>query len=650
MRKPLLVVLGLGITLSGCASATSPPSTHRAPVKITARFRGPTGVARVSAVQFAGARNGWFGVEEVDYASGQAVAGSTRLMSTTDGGSTWTPAAKTPGPIRALQFLSPQQGFVLVADQNTLTLYSTSDGGHTLREVSSPPGSAGDPELRLRSPSQGFLVVGDRLDVTTDGGRTWQSRVMSLPGTRGGQAQSAPYFLSPSVGFLIRAGSVYRTKDGGTNWDKVYSLPKGIMTEGGNLANGPVAFASPQLGYAAFDIPNCWAGGCPVVIVRTRDGGARWRTVSGASQGPLPGLGAPMTGPPGGVGAILASGQDEVVASTMDGLAVSSDGGVRWTSPTTPQISSPGNFTVLASAGGAGVLAAGAFLLQRSPQGVWRTDWPAPVPTTDITFASNRVGYGIATQPLRRLLETKDGGSTWRTVGALPSSAIPIGLSFSDARRGWLVADAQAGLYATSDGGLRWRALGKSAVTGQLLGSSTGVALVRTGGPGGPLALVATSDSGQHFAPRALPKDFPDAGLVRFASARRAFALAQASPPGLGIRLWETSDGGRIWRRLTPPKALAKTTVLNAFATDQAGDFWLLALLRNGTRTSEVLYLHSGGGRWQEIRMPSFTQFAWNQPLAAVSATTAWLATPAGVFLTTDGGRVWRNLTSPLPG
>ncbi|MDA8346589.1 MAG: YCF48-related protein [Thermaerobacter sp.] len=644
----LLVPIAAALLLAACSQGAAPhPAEKRLP-PISAMFLGATDVPVVTTMQFMDAQNGWFGVDEVRDVHGQRVSYGAELMRTTDGGRNWTHATKAPAPILALDFLSPAHGFVLVGTGSTLTLLATSDGGKTLKEISHPSGGAEAPELRFTSPLQGFIASGGTLDVTVDGGSTWHATAMNLPaapsGTPGGPVPSTPYFLTASTGFLAQSGGIYRTTDGGRSWQKVYSLPAGLTPLGGNLAAGPTTFVNQGLGYAALNIPNCWAGGCPDVIVRTEDGGFHWHPVSGEMQGPLPGLDAPETGPPGSINAIVGWGQGGVAVTTMLGLSVSQDGGVRWSPAASQQITMPGTYSILSYTPGAGVLAAGnAYLVQLQPAGGLRALWPPPFPTAQVDFLGPRQGFGVELQPELLLLRTDDGGRTWHRLPLRTGPALPGAISFADALHGWLFTPNPA-ILATTDGGRTWQAIRKgNTVGGQLFPGGGGVLVTPPNASSASPGLATTADGGRHFVQRTLPKGFPWGGVVRFASPRVGFAATPAA-------LWLTVDGGRKWRSVKMPAGLVDAVQISALSADTHGDLWLMAALRNRTSAREAMYIRLQSGAWQEIRLPfAAAQYEAMESLDAISRNEAWLLTPAGLFQTTDGGRVWRNLTWSRP-
>ncbi len=655
----LSAALAVCLTTSGCA-ALSASFAHRQarPLpSISAKFIGPQGVASVTAVQFVGASDGWFGVVETGALSGTP-AGAGTLMRTKDGGRTWTAVSKVPGEILAIDFLTPLQGYVVVQESRSTELMRTSDGGATLTPVSSAPGSGSQVQLSMSSATQGFLVDGQTLDVTSDGGNTWHSSPISLPGPPPATGALPPqaYFLTATEGFVVNGDGLYRTTNGGSAWQDVYVLPAQMLRYySGGHAVGPISFASPTLGYAVLNVAECWAGGCPDVILRTEDGGATWAPVSAETQGPLPGITAPMTGPPGGIQALLGFGAQGVSAATMMGLYVSHDGGVTWKAATSPPEVSPTQFTNLSYDPEAGVLAGGpGNLVQMTPSGEWRPLWPALAPTAAIDFTSATTGYGIQLQPKMALLKTTNGGRVWKQLYIPPQGWLPGQVSFSG-RSGWLLlassAQMQTQTYevlATSGGGANWRVVqAPNAQSGQILPSGHGVLL--TYGFSGPPSLYTTHDGGRHFTSRGLPHGVQQPGIA-FSSARVGYVVAE--PKYSNELLYQTTDGGRMWHKLALPRFPQNSIITyQEIATDHAGDLWvLLSQHLYGEPTSVDIYIRYRDGQWREIKMPETASFAYApQALSAVSARTAWLLLAAGLFETTDGGRVWRNLTSPLP-
>jgi photosystem II stability/assembly factor-like uncharacterized protein len=178
-------------------------------------------VPPLAAVQFVSAQQGW-------------VAGSGRILATSDGGQTWTRQYSGPASLYQVDFISATRGWA-VGPNEVLT---TADGGQVwtaLPEPCTPIRS-----VHFVAPDLGYAVAGGsgvRLDggvpattgagtllMTTDSGRNWQP----VPGAPA-QAQTV-CFSSPSDGFLGTPGQVWQSTDGGRHWTASFTEPRRSST------------------------------------------------------------------------------------------------------------------------------------------------------------------------------------------------------------------------------------------------------------------------------------------------------------------------------------------------------------------------------------------------------------------------------------
>lgn len=635
---PILGAIGL---LTACAgSPARPPALAQNPAVIQARLLGATLVPNVSAAQFVSRSDGWLAIDAAlsPYQSPSPVPGE--ILRTTDGGRTWHHVAWTAMPVLALDFRSPDQGFVLegqlVGTAPTLTLLAASDAGRNLREISQPPGDPAACRLSFSSETQGLVVCQDTLDVTVDGGRTWSASQTALPpqASRNGESYYATDFLTAKLGFAAQGEGILRTTDGGRSWRYVYTLP------GGQQGFGPVTFASAEVGYAAFTLFGPDGAMWPDVVLRTVDGGSSWQAI--ASSTAIPGLEVPQSAPDAFGDAIAAWGEEDVAMTTMQGVAVSGDAGRTWRfagSMVSLQ-------AALAPAPGRGVFAAvGGQVIDVLSDGSWRVSWPTDVPFGQVDFLGARQGLGLAVQPGTQatLVRTADGGGSWASVPLPAEIRNPAQISFADRRHGWAINASRRQVFATSDSGRTWWSIyiGQP-ISAQALGHGRGVLVAQPRDYTRPRVLLVTADGGRHFDMRRLPAYFPLGGSVTFSSPQVGFAVATGE-------IWRSGDGGRHWRLLNLPSRLDDASGILASSADRHGDIWLLATFPGANlQGPESVFVRSSSGVWREIRLPGQYSRA-SETVDAVSRLRAWLVTPAGVFQTTDGGRIWRNRTWPSP-
>lgn len=198
----------------------SPDDTCRGAGARTSTVQIATGTAAVpplAAVQFVSAQQGW-------------VAGSGRILATSDGGQTWTRQYGGPASLYQVDFISATRGWA-VGPNAVLT---TTDGGKvwtSLPEPCTPIRS-----VHFVTPDLGYAIAGGsgvRLDggvpattsagtllMTTNGGQNWQP----VPGAPA--AAQTVCFSSPSDGFLGTPGRVWRSTDGGRHWTASFTEPR----------------------------------------------------------------------------------------------------------------------------------------------------------------------------------------------------------------------------------------------------------------------------------------------------------------------------------------------------------------------------------------------------------------------------------------
>jgi photosystem II stability/assembly factor-like uncharacterized protein len=379
-------------------------------------------------------------------------------------------------PIAGVQFVSADAGFVTLgpeaAPQGTrdptapqLQILSTADGGRTwssvLKLVPSAPCSTnysqigqGNGDLspvEMASATTAWARGGLR---TTDGGAHW--RDVSSPALREGSA--TPLYPSGYTDFFLdgdhawQAGiygskatcsdhlTTFATADGGKTWQQSSSVDLNLPS-GYRAGVVQLGFTSAQVGWLwvptgtqvnndpfSFSLSGAY-------LYTTSDGGLSWRRVSTLSNSQLQNIPAPA----GSQDCKPSLGQITFSSSTVGflslncadpGMLVTRDGGVTW--------------KTLSVVNGD---------CQCSPS----------LPTfVDASHGFIQI-YGNAGDT--RLMATSDGGATWRTLPPLPSSGFIMAITFADTGNLWALvtppgwtkmSGGKDSLYRSGDGGQTW--------------------------------------------------------------------------------------------------------------------------------------------------------------------------------------------------
>ena len=268
----------------------------------------------------------------------------------------------------------------------------------------------------------------------------------------------------------------------------------------------------------------------------------------------------------------------------------------------------------------------------------WRPNLPNVCGTTSLSralpcgspisidFVDSLHGWSLFSVPRSRgtLLETRDGGITWRVASRTPFSGR---LHFVDASNGWAVSDPSdfqvagvpskpgGAVYHTADGGKTWKlvivptpeAIGSLPLAigaPQFLGREGIVATRLLLQPSGPRLLVVyrsldlgTTWTMQH-TPSTIHVRFTETAGYRFSAPTASDWVLLA-----GTKLYVTHDGGRHWTTREP--TVGRPVDVD-FTTPSRG--WLLAMTPSCTKNTSgpcvnsVLFrTHDGGATWQPL-------------------------------------------------
>jgi photosystem II stability/assembly factor-like uncharacterized protein len=262
------------------------------------------------------------GVFFADRQQGWVVGTNGLLLSTSNGGTTWTKATLNREILRDIYFIDPQRGFVVgeytlfnrpTTDmpKSRAFLLASSDSGKSWDDV-----ELVDEELKIDNPKRysglgivRLIFVDDRVGwacgeaglmlVTRNAGMTWQRQPLPI---------NKLFFdvtaLDESNAWTVGGGGVVlRTVDGGRNWNEqitgVTKTLRGVhfidskrgwavgsggtiiaTTNGGNRWQVQTSGTEENLNAVFFTTrTEGWAAGDRGVLLHTTDGGARWERV-----------------------------------------------------------------------------------------------------------------------------------------------------------------------------------------------------------------------------------------------------------------------------------------------------------------------------------------------------------------------------------
>ena len=306
-----------------------------------------TACAQTLTIQSSGSsaslRGVWAVSDKIVWASGATGA----YLKTTDGGVTWT-AATVPGAealdFRDVQGVDAATAYLLsIGAGETSRVYKTTDGGaHWTLSLQNSDAKGFFDQMAFWNPRHGILV-GDQVDgqmvvmSTEDGGATWQRQKMppALPGEGAFAASGTGITVFGDRDVWIGTGGkdaarVYHSADAGRTWTV---SPTPIRADSASAGVFSVAFSDARHGIAVggdYSKPTDEAGNVAV----TSDGGKRWTVPAGT--------------PPKGFRSAIAYLADRKlwIAVGTSGADFSADGGQNWKQFDT------GNYNALSFASG----------------------------------------------------------------------------------------------------------------------------------------------------------------------------------------------------------------------------------------------------------------------------------------------------------
>jgi photosystem II stability/assembly factor-like uncharacterized protein len=437
------------------------------------------------------------------------------VLSTTDGGTTWTPKTQIPGAApgngsgfaAGIVFTSPTTGVALQTGTGGTKLFRTTDGGGSWTQVLAVQQIS---DVTFVDANNGFAVGNSGIYATTDGGVTWTQRNTN-PNAQSVAAFSPTQaiFVAPNSG---EGASVLTTADGGTT-----------------LSNTVNVAVNPQAaGYASATRVLLVGAGFGGVAV-SNDGGATFPASAGGDTITTT-LGR-LRAAPGGA---LATGQSGAYAR-------STDGGQAWTQSSVPTSESLNDIAFPSAQIGYALDSDGKFFKTTNGGTSWASlDTGTTARPSTLAAASTSAVMLVGPTGVRR---TTNGGSAFSTVkGNISKAKLQ---EWDKGGSAWFVWGVSSTLWRSTNNGSSWSkvALPKKVKISQadFASSSTGY-LRDTGG-----RIWRTSNTGKSWSVMAGTGTSRTTGMS-FSSTSTGFLImsrfGQASDAGYVLR---TTDSGKTW-------------------------------------------------------------------------------------------------------
>jgi photosystem II stability/assembly factor-like uncharacterized protein len=476
-----------------------------------------------------------------------------------------------PEPVAAFSFVSPQAGFLLLANGS---LESTADGGETFARRTGIPGTPSSSggggavgvAVHFFSASAGIAFVSDPNSgrsaayMTPDGGVSWSQ--VTLPA---GAKVTAVHFVDAKDAYAIGPDTLLRTSNGGETWEMQ------------KIAAGN-DFNSIDCASATECILTVTAGN---QLIKTTDGGAT-DTVKTTSSSLI-------------YGAAYASPTQIVAVGASGATVLSGDGGATFSSSSADI---GGEYSHLRAGPGGLVLAPGAkgdFALSRNGGLSWQviaTQTSAEL--ADVAFSTPQLGYALDTGG--GLQQTSNGGASWQTLN--PGTTAPARALVALGGSAVLLI-GPVGIHRAVNAGRFEPVTGKVAASAHLTDYDLVGSTVFAFGPG-THTLIRSTSLGASWRAIRLPltnrkgKTRESIRSVAFTSVSDGFLLDTDG------RIWVTRDGGSGWREILG--AGTGEGVQLAFS-DAAHGYLSIGGFGHDEGNAYVLRTVNGGASWhpQEI-------------------------------------------------
>ncbi|MFY9741226.1 MAG: glycoside hydrolase [Candidatus Sulfotelmatobacter sp.] len=569
------------------------------------------------------------------------------IYKSTDAGKTWTHLGLRDGyqiPTLAVDPRDPNKVFAAVlghpyGPNEERGLYRSTDGGQTWQKIIYKNENTGASDVEI-DPSNPDVIyasmwevregpwedgnevngIGGGLFKSTDGGNTWNQLKSGLPKDLSqiyvAIAASDPKRLYATVGTASGELGVYRSDDAGENWTKITDDPRPSgRIGGGDLSIPKVDPKNPDTVYCA-----------STVTMRSTDGGKTWTSFRGA---------------PGGDDYqnlwINPNDPNIILLVSDQGALVTVNAGQTWSSwynqptaqiyhvavtPTFPYKvcggqQESGSVCIL-SRGNDGEIT----FRDWHPVGVIEYGYVAPDPLDpDLIYGGGRSEvskFHWSTGQVQNVTPIPLRNPKYRTDRTEPLMFSPVNPH--------ILYYASNVLFDTTDGGNSWQT-----ISPDLTRQDPGI-------PSSVGNLVPKNAEKQRGVIYALAPSFKNVNM-----------LWAGTDDGL---IWQTRDGGKNWKNITPPNltAWSKVTQMTASHFDESSAYASVSRFRINDEHPYIYRTHDGGKSWKLIvaGLPDVgpVDTVREDP---VRKGLLFAGTENAVWVSFDDGDHWQSLQLNLP-
>ncbi len=504
-----------------------------------------------------------------------------------------------------------------------------------------------------------FWIADDsHLYRSRDAGQTWSCVAVTVDCAFGSYEGLMSVAIAPDPPKTLYAfghggNSFHVSRDGGRTWTSTFTVP-----DLGGLLDVLVATGEPRTLYTWSRDRSGYFNAC---FARSDDEGETWKRIL-----PHRKCGAPAIDP-----ADPRTVRTVVVADRVPELWVSKNGGDTWTSAgTVPEFGDvyvvPGGGLALATDKG--------FFRAPGDQGPWRTanrglaaaQVGAVLPVGEAVLAAPEVALFDQDSPVS-LLRTEDGGRSWESEPLTN----PLALAADPSDPSHLIASAarfdESGfrsfrILESRDGGHTWRGVVDPQAShpwATLLAVDPFLPQTFYAGAGGNLGGLYRSDDGGrtwHDSSVGLPRP----RCSHHGCEPREVDTILTDPTQAGrmfIRLYHSMyrslDYGITWAQMRtyrgsggPVFGLARDpqgALITLIGDSKVGDYIEQGVVYRST---------DHGATWTRLgRLSIVTLTGTSTYITGFAATEGalWVSSPLGIFHSADGGRTWRSANAGLP-